>query len=161
MPLKTTFGKPSSLTPLPLTLPRPKTMSNQSGFSPSPSTTTTTSRNHSVDGSHHHSSPPFESKPSSSPKQDSHHTPSAAAQVASLGAVAIIGPIMAFPFVGDFVGRMAVVLVVGLVVAALRRQMDDESVWAVGERVARGEGREWGVLVGGYLVVMGVLAGVV
>lgn len=82
----------------------------------------------------------------------------AAAQVAGLGALAIVGPILAFPFVADFVGRMAVVLVVGLVVAALRRQMDDVEVWSVGERVVKGESGDMLVVVGVYGGVMAFLA---
>jgi hypothetical protein len=86
------------------------------------------------------------------------HAPRAAAQVASLGALAILGPILAFPFVADFVGRMAVVLVFGLIVAALRRRMDDTEVWSVGERVVKGESGDVIVVVGVYGAVMAVLA---
>ncbi|KAK0649653.1 hypothetical protein B0T16DRAFT_457046 [Cercophora newfieldiana] len=135
MPLKTTFG-----------------------FSPSPTTTATTSRKQSVDGSPHprENETPDESKFDTQQQEKS--APGAAAQVAGLGALAIVGPILAFPFVADFVGRMAVVLVVGLVVAALRRRMDDAEVWSVGERVVKGESGDMLVVGGVYGAVMAFLA---
>lgn len=73
-------------------------------------------------------------------------------------ALAIIGPILAFPVVTDFVGRMAVVLVAGLAVAALRRRMIDTGVWEGGDMVLReGEG-DFGTVIGVYGGVMAVLA---
>ena len=83
-------------------------------------------------------------------------------QPACLGALAIIGPILAFPIVTDFVGRMAVVLVVGLAIAALRRRMIDLGMWEEGgEKVLLqhgGESRDGTVLLGAYGVVMAVIA---
>lgn len=67
---------------------------------------------------------------------------------------------MAFPIVTDFVGRMAVVLVVSLAIAALRRRMIDSGIWEDGEpRVLQGgESKDGTVLLGAYGVVMAVIA---
>ncbi|KAK5654313.1 hypothetical protein OQA88_7491 [Cercophora sp. LCS_1] len=136
MPLKTTFG-----------------------FSPSPSTTAATSRKPSFDD---YPRPRTGDSASviSSTSSDEQSTRGAgpAGQAAALCALAIIGPILAFPVVTDFVGRMAVVLVVSLAVAALRRRMIDTGVWEGGEVVIKeGEG-DIGVVVGVYGGVMAVIA---
>ncbi|KAK1757101.1 hypothetical protein QBC47DRAFT_297930 [Echria macrotheca] len=88
--------------------------------------------------------------------------PGPAGQLAGLAALAIVAPILAFPLVADFVGRMAVVLVVGLAVAALRRKMVDSGLLLGGEVsgrptevVVENEGM---VLVGVYAGVMAVIA---
>jgi len=85
--------------------------------------------------------------------------PGAVGQVSALCALAIVGPILAFPFVADFVGRMAVVLVVGLAVAALRRRMlDSQEIWSASERLVKGDSGDLIVVVGVYGAVMAVLA---
>ncbi|KAK0611994.1 hypothetical protein B0T14DRAFT_339562 [Immersiella caudata] len=84
-----------------------------------------------------------------------------------LAALAVVAPILTFGFITDFVFRMAVVLVVGLVVSALRTRMDDgvEEGGIPAQGRARGEAatstRDILVLVGVYGGVMGFLAVVV
>lgn len=126
----------------------------ETGFSPSPSTTAAPSRKSSVD-TYESGGKCEEPVEPVVPK-----AASASAQPACLGALAIIGPILAFPIVTDFVGRMAVVLVVGLAIAALRRRMIDSGMWEDGEQklLHGGESRNGTVLLGAYGVVMAVIA---
>ncbi|KAK0750231.1 hypothetical protein B0T18DRAFT_389690 [Schizothecium vesticola] len=101
------------------------------------------------------------------------HLQSGPAQIAVLLAVAIIGPVLFFPLVSDFVGRMALVLVVGVAVGAVRgRMVDLDGGGGRGEGVEggmRGEGMKSDgmkgedvlLLAGVYAGVMGVVAALV
>ena len=135
MPLKTTFG-----------------------FSPSPSTSDAASSRKPSLNSIATASPDTAGSPATSPTQ--HGGASAAglratatAQIAVLLAVAIIGPVIFFPIVNDFVGRMALVLVVGMTVGALRGRMVDLGTIEGGMK-----GEDVMVLAGVYGGVMGVVA---
>lgn len=66
----------------------------------------------------------------------------------------ILLPVLAFPLVPTFLGRIAVVVMVaaGMVAALAKRG------WEMGEVL---DEREWGAWTAGYGVVMCVLAGVV
>ncbi|KAK3346871.1 hypothetical protein B0T25DRAFT_613534 [Lasiosphaeria hispida] len=159
-----------------LLTPMPRKMTL--GFTPSPSTTAASSRKGSIvsyesrstESQQHRDSPqPTHIKPT--PQElETHTNPSPGigadldflrtplGQVASLAAVAVVLPVCAFPLVGDFVGRMAVVLVAGLAVAALRERLADAGVWigvGVGQVLRPGDVM---VIVGVYVGVMGVVA---
>ncbi|KAK1833404.1 hypothetical protein QBC39DRAFT_370001 [Podospora conica] len=152
MPLKTTFG-----------------------FEPSP-TSTTASRKHSVvsvgvgvvqermlsDGG----TGPAGVQQQQQQQREPLQMQSGPAQIAVLMAVAVIGPVLFFPLVSDFVGRMALVLVVGIAVAAMRgRMVDVEGVGGGGgEMVVDGGGMKSEdvlLLAGAYAGVMGVMAALV
>jgi len=84
-------------------------------------------------------------------------------QASLLAALAVLLPIVIFRFMAvGFAGRMAVVFVVGLSVAALRRSLGDDGFWIGGG----GDGGEHmlisaadvGTVVGAYGVVMGLVA---
>ncbi|KAK3384844.1 hypothetical protein B0H63DRAFT_393730 [Podospora didyma] len=77
--------------------------------------------------------------------------------VACLAAVAVVGPVVAFPVVTDFLGRMAVVLVAGLAVAALRQKVTDTRVGVGGQSV---KSEDVLPVVGVYAVVMVIIAAV-
>ncbi|KAK4032330.1 hypothetical protein C8A01DRAFT_20585 [Parachaetomium inaequale] len=84
-------------------------------------------------------------------------------QAAILAALAILLPILTFPVVTDFAGRIAMVVVAGLVVAALRRRLAeagicDQSLVAENQRVLVGGGG--GRIVVGYGVGMAIVAAV-
>lgn len=149
MPLKTTFG-----TLLRLGSMEQLKILTDLGFSLSPSTTAEPSGNPSVDTQE------GAGKRDGSIELPPFRAPTAAGQAAGLGALAVIGPILAFPIVKDFVGRMAVVLVVGVAVAALRRKMIDSGIWEGGEqRLLRGGGWEDGmVFLGVYGAMMATIA---
>ncbi|KAK4446589.1 hypothetical protein QBC34DRAFT_304921 [Podospora aff. communis PSN243] len=149
MPLKTTFG-----------------------FSPSPPDTggTNTHTNSTSPSRKQSISSPL---PLVNPTSDSTSTSTTqltpTTHLALLGALAITAPILTFGFITDFVFRMAVVLVVGLVVSALRGRMDDSLRAGAGEAPQQATGEEAAVtstrdvlvLVGIYGGVMGFLAAVV
>lgn len=81
------------------------------------------------------------------------------AQIAVLLAVAVIGPVLFFPLVSDFVGRMALVLVVGVAVGAVRERMVDSEGGEAGEGGIKGE--DVLLLAGLYAGVMVVVAALV
>lgn len=86
------------------------------------------------------------------------------AQIAVLLAVAVIGPVLFFPLVSDFVGRMALVLVVGVAVGAVRGRMVDLDGGDAGEGGVTGEGvkgEDVLMLAGVYAGVMAVVAALV
>jgi len=85
-------------------------------------------------------------------------------QASLLAALAVLLPIVIFRIMAaGFAGRMAVVFVVGLSVAALRRSLGDAGFWIGG---GGGDGGEQmlistadvGTVVGAYGVVMGLVA---
>ena len=81
-------------------------------------------------------------------------------QAASLVALAVLLPMVVFRLmVVDFASRMAVVLVVGLLVAALRRSLGDAGFWVGGggEQMVVSVA-DVGTVVGAYGVVMGLVA---
>lgn len=83
------------------------------------------------------------------------------AQIAVLLALAVIGPVLFFPLVSDFVGRMALVLVVGV---AVRGRMVDSEGGEAGEGGIRGErmkGEDVLLWAGVYAGVMAVVAALV
>lgn len=82
------------------------------------------------------------------------------AQIAVLLAVAVIGPVLFFPLVSDFVGRMALVLVVGVAVGALRERLVDSEGGEAGEGGMK-EGEDVLLLAGLYAGVMVVVAALV
>lgn len=84
-------------------------------------------------------------------------------QAAILASLALILPVLIFPVVTDFAGRMAIVLVAALVVSALRRNLAGAGLgelWrdATCRRGGYGGGHEW-VVAGVYGAVMAVVAG--
>lgn len=81
------------------------------------------------------------------------------AQIAVLLAVAVIGPVLFFPLVSDFVGRMALVLVVGVAVGAVRERMVDSEGGEAGAGGMKGE--DVLPLAGLYAGVMVVVAALV
>lgn len=94
------------------------------------------------------------------------HLQNGPAQIAVLLAVAVIGPVLFFPLVSDFVGRMALVLVVGVAVGAVRGRMVDMDVGGgggggVGEGVVEMKSEDVLLWAGVYAGVMGVVAALV
>lgn len=85
------------------------------------------------------------------------------AQIAVLLAVAVIGPVLFFPLVSDFVGRMALVLVVGVAMGAVRGRMVDSEGGEAGEGGIRGEGMKgedvllWAGVYAGVMAVVAAL----
>ncbi|KAK3938961.1 hypothetical protein QBC46DRAFT_389014 [Diplogelasinospora grovesii] len=77
-------------------------------------------------------------------------------QAAGLAAIAVVIPVLAFPVITDFVGRMAVVLVAGLAVAALRRKLAEAGFWIGSRQVLRAS--DLLTVVGVYGSVMVVVA---
>ncbi|KAK0725498.1 hypothetical protein B0H67DRAFT_133339 [Lasiosphaeris hirsuta] len=159
-----------------LLTPMPRKMTL--GFTPSPSATAASSRKGSIASyesrsteSQQHRETPQPAHPKPAPSEPEAHAGPAPGigadldflrtplgQVASLAAVAVVLPVCAFPLVGDFVGRMAVVLVAGLAVAALRERLADAGVWigvGAGQVLRPGDVM---VIVGVYVGVMGVVA---
>ncbi|KAK3690174.1 hypothetical protein B0T22DRAFT_375130 [Podospora appendiculata] len=80
-------------------------------------------------------------------------------QAAGLAALGVVVPVVTFPVIVDFVGRMAVVLVVGLGIASLRRRLGEAGMWIGSGQVFRaGEGM---IVAGIYGLSMALVAVVV
>ena len=93
------------------------------GFSPSPSITEPSSRKAIVDETAQLSGAEEQSAKDHQQGLSRVNVPGPTGQFAGLAALAVVGPVLILPVVSDFVGRMAVAMVFGLVIAALKRKM--------------------------------------